>query len=305
MNKDKYMTAGTDRNRRIKMKRKFLFMVAVLICGLVCNTCDLFKDVVKEPEVTLDSINFSEIDFEGLTLLSNVKVKNNMSVTIPFPNFDVDLHVLDIVDSLLQATIEADGSSLASNGSTIIKVPTKFTYAGLFELITALTDENKKENPMYKLNMIAHIPVPKFGDFSFPFEHKDKIPIMRIPDITVPTPPKFTNTGNLLNPGGKIDFSLNMKNKSNIDVIVKDLSCALKIGNYSLSRQGVTSKPRLNAGETGEIPFTFSLTKDDITAIGASILTGNISNFSLTGDYKFDIPAFPLISELGKSFTYP
>jgi len=291
------------------MKKKLSIMAAILVCGLICTTCDLFKDLVKEPEVTLDSINFSAIDFTGLTLLSNVKVKNNMSVSIPFPKFDVDLHVLDIVDSLFTGTIETDEGSLASNGSTIIKVPTKFTYQGLFNLIDALTDENKKENPMYQLNMIAHIPVPEFGDFSFPFEHKDKIPIMRIPEIKFGTLPKATLTygSGLLSSvpnGGKIDFTLDLKNNSNIAVIVNDLSCVLKIGNYSLPKGGVTSKPSINAGATNSIPFSFSLSANDILVIGANVLTGTLSNCSLTGDYKFGIPDFPFIGDLGDSFSF-
>jgi len=288
------------------MKKKLSIMAVILVCGLMCTTCDLFKNLVKEPEVTLDSINFSEIDFTGLTLLSNIKVKNNMSVSIPFPKFDVDLHVLDIVDSLFTGTIETDEGSLASNGSTIIKVPTRFTYQGLFNLINALTDENKKENPMYKLNMVAHIPVPEFGDFSFPFEHKDKIPIMRIPEIRFGTSPKATLTNNTLGipTGGKIDFTLDLKNNSNIAVIVNDLSCVLKIGNYSLPKGGVTSKPLINAGATNSIPFSLSLSADDILAIGASALTGTISNCSLTGNYKFGIPDFPFIGDLGNSFSF-
>jgi len=226
----------------------------------------------------------------------------------------VDLHVLDIVDSLFTGTIETDEGSLASNGSTIIKVPTKFTYAGLFNLIAALTDESKKENPMYKLDMVAHIPVPEFGDFSFPFKHEDKIPIMKFPEIDVATAPKAEITyGNSVIPGipgipgipsipgaptgGKIDFSFNLKNASNVAVILNQLSCTLKINNIPLSL-GLTDKPKINAGATEKIDFSFPLTLTDITNIGLSLLTGGISSYNFTVDSKLGIPDFPLIDKL-------
>jgi len=274
------------------MKRKILLMLAILTCGIMNTTCDLVKEVVKAPEVSLKSVDFSNVTFEGLTLLSKLNVQNDNSITIPLPKIDWDLNIID--NPFVNGIIQSDGA-LKSRGATEVQFPVSFTYEDLINTITALTDENAK----YKINMIAHIPVPQLGDLSWPFAHEGKIPLMRIPDIDIATPPKASISGLT----GKIDFALNLKNKSNVNVIINDLTCALKIGNTSLSKGGVLEKPTIKAGETRAIPFTFSLTAADIAAIGTSVLTGNISKYDIIGDYKFGIPDFPLLNEVGDSFS--
>jgi len=286
--------------------KKLTLIAAILICGLLYTTCDLFKDMVKEPEVTLDSVDFIKIDFKGLTLQSNIKVKNNISVNIPFPDIDFDLHVFDIESSLVKGTISSEGS-LKSNDSTIVHVPTVFTYENLISLISALTDENKKENPLYKIKLTAHIPV-QGNDFTFPFEHEGKIPIARLPEITFASAPSASFTYGLIPgipTGGKIEFSLDVKNKSNVAILIKDLSLDVKIGNTPLPKQGVVTQPKLNPGSTGNIPFQFSLNAADALSILPSVISGGISGFNLTGNYKFSLPDFPFLNELGDSITLP
>jgi len=280
------------------MKRKISLILAILIIGLLCTTCDLLKEMVKAPEVTLKSVDFSNITFEGLTLLSKIDIQNDNSVTIPLPKIDWYLNIID--NPFTKGNIESEGP-LKSRGATEVQFPVSFTYEDIINTFLALTDENAR----YKINMTAHIPVPQLGNMSWDFAHEGKVPLMRLPDIDIATPPKFSSTGTLLNPSGKIDFALNLKNKSNVAVIVKDLSCVLKIGNTSLPKGGVTGNPRINAGETEEILFSFSLTAADILAIGFNVLTGNNFTYDLTGNYMFGIPDFPLLNEIGDKFTLP
>jgi LEA14-like dessication related protein len=282
----------------MKMNRKLSLMAAVLICGLMCNTCDLFKDMVKAPELSLKSVDFTKIDFNGLTLLSKVDVRNDNSVDIPLPKIVWDLNIID--NPFVDGIIQSEGS-LKSNNSTEVEFPVSFTYENLIKTIAALTDENAK----YKINMIAHIPVPQLGNMEWPFSHEGKVPLMRIPDINVASAPKASITyGNSLisgvpglPTGGKIDFSLNLKNASNVAVILNQLSCTLKINNTPLSL-GLTDKPTIGAGATEKIDFSLPLTVSDITNIGLTLLTGGISSYSLTGESKFGIPDFPLIDKL-------
>jgi len=277
-------------------------MVAVIFCGLVCNTCDLLKDVVKAPTVSLESVDFSDINFTGLTLLSKISVNNDNSIEIPLPKIDWGLKIVDI--PFLDGIIQSNGS-LKARGTTEVEIPVSFTYVDLIKAITAMTDENAQ----YKINMETHIPVPGLGDLSWPFEKVGKVPLMRIPDIKFEAPPKASFTYGLIPgipTGGQIDFNLNLKNASNVAVLINDLSFVLKIGNTSLPKWGIpeNSKPKIDAGATEKIPISLSLTAANITAIGINLLTGNISNLSLTGDYKLGIPDFPLFDKLlGDTFT--
>jgi LEA14-like dessication related protein len=277
------------------MKRKLSLMAAVLICGLLCTTCSMLKGYlnssVKQPKVTLKSVDFSSIDFTGLTLLSKVNVQNNTSISIPLPKIDWDLLVIN--NPFVKGTIQSKGS-LKSQSATEMQFPVSFTYADLIKTISSLTDDNAK----YKMKMVAHIPVPKLGDMSWPLEFEGKIPLMRIPNISMATAPSAT----LSSTGGNVSFALNVKNNSNIAVAINELSCNLKINNTSLSKGGVTGKPRINPGATEKITIQIPLSISDITSVGANVLRGNF-NYNLTGNYKFGIPDFPLLNEVGDSFS--
>jgi len=278
------------------MKRKLLLMAAILICGLLCTTCSalnsLLKGAVKPPKVTLKSVDFSSIDFTGLTLLSKVNVQNGTSVSIPLPKIDWDLFVIS--NPFVKGTIQSKGS-LKSQGTTEVQFPVSFTYADLIKTVASLTDDNAK----YKIKMIAQIPVPKLGNMSWPLEHEGKIPLMRVPNISIATAP----SASLSPTGGNVSFALNVKNNSNIAVAINELSCNLKINNTSLSKGGVTGKPRINPGATEKINIQIPLSLSEIASVGANVLRGNF-NYNLTGNYKFGIPDFPLLNEVGDSFTF-
>jgi len=282
------------------MRKRVLLIV--LVCGLMFTACALLKNAVKKPEVRLKSVEFTSIDFTGLTLLNKVDVKNNYLIDVPLPKIDWDLFVIG--NPFVKGIIESKGS-LKSQRATEVQFPVSFKYVDLIKAVTALNDENAR----YKIKMTAHIPVPELGDLSWPLEHEGKIPLMRVPNITVAAAPRVSITydsGRIPLPtGGKVEFALNVKNNSNVAVTINDLSCVLKIGNTALPRGGVDGKPRINAGATEKIPFSFSLTTADITNVGLTVLSGNSFNYSFTGNYKFGIPEFPLLNEVGDSFTLP
>jgi LEA14-like dessication related protein len=281
--------------------KKLSFLAAILICGLICTTCDLFKDQVKEPSVTLDSINFSDINFSGLELLSNIKVENNMSVNIPFPKIDIALGLFDISNPFINLEIPS-GGTLKSSDSTIIPVPTKIDFLSLFNVVAALTDKDKRENPMYKIKLTTYIPVQGYGEFTIPLEHEGLLPLIKVPDITFASKPKLS--GDIIK-GVKFDFSLNVKNNSNIAVIINAFSFVPKIDNVSLPSLGIVNKPELKSSATENITLQLSMTPADIVKLGFTIpnlLSGN-HKFELNGDYMFGIPDFPLIKEFGDSFT--
>jgi len=281
------------------MKRKLSLMAAVLIVGLVCTTC-LSNGIPKiaKPEVTLKSVEISKIDFNGLTLLNTLNVKNNNAIDIPLPKIDWDLFIAN--NPFVNGIIQSSGS-LKSKGSTQVQFPVSFTYLNLLKTITSLTDNNA----IYKIKMMAHIPIPVLGDLTWPLEFEGKLPLLRLPDISIATAPSTTFTyGSIpgVPTGANISFALNVKNNSNIAVKINDLSYILQIGNTTLPKAGITGNPSINSGATEKLTFQIPLAVKDITAIGVNVLKGNF-NFNLTGNYKFGLLDFPLLNDVGDSFS--
>jgi len=131
------------------MKKRILLIA--FICGLMFTTCALLQNVVKKPEVTLKSVEFTSIDFTGLTLLCKVDVKNNYLIDVPLPKIDWDLFVIG--SPFVKGVIQSNGS-LKSKGSTEVQFPVSFKYVDLIKAITALNDQNAR----YKIKMTAMSP---------------------------------------------------------------------------------------------------------------------------------------------------
>jgi LEA14-like dessication related protein len=285
-------------NKEKKMKKRLLFLAAILISVFLCTTCSSLGNIVKAPDVKLKSVAFSSIDFTGLTLLSNVEVTNNIMLDIPLPKIDWNLSIAN--SPFLKGVISSNGS-LKSRGSTEVQFPVSFTYTDLIKAITSLNDNNAR----YKIKMTAYIPVPGFGDLSWPLEHEGKLPILRLPNVSLASVPTVTFTyGSVpgIPTGGKVEFALNVKNNCNVALKINDLSYVLKIGNTSLPKGGVVGSPSINPGATEKINIQLPLALGDITSIGVNVLKGNFK-YNLTGNYKFGIPEFPLLKDVGSSFT--
>jgi len=280
------------------MIKRLLITAVILICGLVCTTCSTLNNIVKAPDVTLKSVAFSAIDFTGLTLLNTLEVKNNNSLDIPLPKIDWDLLVVN--NPFVNGSIKS-GGSLKAGGATDVQFPVSFTYTNLVKAITSLNDNNAK----YKIKMTAFINLPVLGELSWPFEHEGKIPIMRLPNISIASAPSVAFTyGSVpgIPTGGTVSFSLNVKNNSNVSVKINDLSYVLQIANTTLPKAGVAGNPSIKSGATEKITIQLPIALSEITSIGVNVLKGNF-NYNLTGNYKFGIPEFPLLNEVGDSFT--
>jgi hypothetical protein len=146
------------------------------------------------------------------------------------------------------------------------------------------------------------------GDLTFQFDHEDKVPLLRLPEITVASRPSTTFSNHVLGvpTSATISFALDIKNKSNIALKFNDLSYDFKVGSNSLSNGGVLNKPTINSNTTERIPINFIISGADLLAVGVSAITGNSFSYNLTGNYKFSLPDLPLIKdkEFGDSFTF-
>jgi LEA14-like dessication related protein len=284
--------------RRKKLIKKISLLILISICGLLFSTCSTTGKIIKPPDVRLKSVAFSGIDFTGLTLMNNVEVKNNIALDIPLPKIDWNLSISN--NQYLNGVINS-GGTLKSRGSTVVQFPVTFTYMDLLRAITSLNENNAT----YKIKMTAYIPVPGFGDLSWPLEHEGKLPILRFPNVSLASVPTVIFTYGAIPgipTGGRIEFALNVKNNCNVALKINDLSYSLKIGNTTLPKGGVVGSPSINAGATEKITVQLPLALGDITTIGVNVLKGNFK-YSLTGNYKLGIPEFPLLNEVGSSFT--
>ncbi|MDR2952984.1 MAG: LEA type 2 family protein [Treponema sp.] len=286
------------------MKKKLSLITSVMLCCLIFTACSILKGVmetglIKAPDVTFKSLDFSNIDFTGLTMLSKISVKNDNFIDIPLPKIDWDL----LIDNnpFVNGIIQSAGP-LKSQGGTDVEFPVSFTYADLVKVFTTFSDNDAK----YKMKMTARIPVPQLGDLSWPFEYEGKLPILRMPNISIAAAPSTSFTYGLIPgvpTGATVSFALNMKNNGNIAVMLSELSYDLKAGASSLSKGGISGKPRIDSGATEKITVNFSLSASEIAQIGINALTGNLK-YNLTGNYKLGIPDFPLLNEIGDSFSF-
>ena len=66
-------------------------LLAALVPVLTLAVCESLRSALKEPALSLDSVEMTGIDFDGVDLLCKINVDNPNAFDIPFPEMVKDL----------------------------------------------------------------------------------------------------------------------------------------------------------------------------------------------------------------------
>ena len=262
---------------------KLLFTIAALIAiALILGTCASLPGVLTDPSVSFDSVSFTGINFDGVDLLARIKIQNNNSFAIPFPEINWDFLVKDA--SFLSGII-ANDTRIAARGSTMVELPLTVSYEGLIRTITGLL--NAYEAP-YRLNLAVRFPIPMLEARTFSASFDGSIPLLRIPSVSF-TGVNF-NTVSL----SRVEFVLNWQvdNRNIFPVNIDALNYSFVVNNVPWT-SGSAPQMSLPARQVSQIPVTvgihsFSLLQE-IVRLAA---TGRAVSFNCSGEVALSLQPF-------------
>ena len=165
--------------------RKTLFLslsLIIVLCG-----CDFLSSLssiptsIKEPIVSMTSIENAGVTLSGVNLIAYVSVENPNSFDLPMPTIDWELFVTDI--SFDTGTVE-DARSIESEGKITLPVEIFLSYNKLYSSapsIIASLGSGTTELP-YTIKMgLKFTTVPLLSNKVFPLTRMGTIPLSQIP----------------------------------------------------------------------------------------------------------------------------
>jgi LEA14-like dessication related protein len=154
---------------------------AALCIIIVLTTCQTLMSAIKEPIVSLQSVELAKINFTGVELLCKVKVENPNPIDIPFPEVSWNLFIN--TNAFIGGVVKND-KSLKSRGSTVIDVLVNLDYLGVFNTFKSLKGSKQAD---YKIALATKFNLPIFGEKVWHFEHEGDVPVPQLPRFSMPS----------------------------------------------------------------------------------------------------------------------
>lgn len=162
------------------MKTKFLLLFIVNLSLCACESLST-SDRMKDPVISLHSVEFTEIAFTGVDGLCTITVENPYPVAIPFPRIEWELFIAD--SKLAAGAIDGGTANIKAKNAAIADAPFHVDYADLYNTIASVKNvstSGAKETD-FKIVLTAAFNLPVLGEKKLPFEAEGKLPLLQAP----------------------------------------------------------------------------------------------------------------------------
>jgi len=262
--------------------KKFIVMTAVaLFTVLPFTNCQSLKAVLKEPRVSLHSVDLTNVTINGVHLLCKVQVENPNSFEIPFPETDWKLFIN--ANSFVNGVVK-NNQRIQARQKTMVDVPVNLEYLGIFNTFRSLKGNKKAD---YKIALGVKFAIPVIGDKVWNFERAGELPLPQLPRLSAPSmkiDSRDTTKAEIL-------VSVNVENPNVFDLPPLTIKYDYQLNRNSFLK-GETKSATLAAGVVTPVVFRLSVRYADLFKSFVSLVSSRevSSSIFLTGD--FGIPAF-------------
>ena len=257
------------------MKVKLVLKTAALvILVLALGNCESLPGIINEPSVSFDSVSITGLSFTGIDMKARIKVQNDNSFSIPFPEIDWNLLVAD--KAFLDGTIK-NNNKIAANASTLVDLPFTVGFEGLYQAVSGLLTSD--EAP-YRIDIGARFPLPVLENKTFSSSHSGTIPMLKAPSLSF-SGVKFNSIS--LN---KVEFVLSwlVDNKNVFAINLDKLDYNFTVNNVPWT-SGSAPRISLPARKATPVPITVNINSldliQDIIALAAG---GKAANYTCSGE---------------------
>ncbi len=240
---------------------------AVILAVIFLQACAAIKQIVdvQKPTANVTGVSLQNVDLKQATLLVDVEVANPNGFALKAAAFDLDL---DIAESSVARVSQQDAElNIAANDKAVVQLPLSLKFEDIASALGSLDDYQAV--PYAVLGSVT-MNLPVLGNISLPVEHKDTLPVPRMPAISfVDASLKSVDWS-----GAEFALVLDVNNPNAFDLNLKSLSYALSSDGKALCG-GDMKEIAISQGETRrlEIPLDVSLTNLGISLF--RMLSGN------------------------------
>jgi len=264
--------------KNMKVNPKLILKTAALVVIIAAfGTCDYLSGVINEPTVSFESVSLTGLGFSGADMKALIKVQNDNSITIPFPEINWKLFIAD--ESFLDGVVK-DGTTIAANGSALVELPFTVLYEGLYETITKLLSAD--ETP-YRIDLAVRFSLPALENKVFTASFDGSIPLPKLPELSF-SGIKFNSISSF---PPKVEFVLTwlIDNKNVFALNLDKLNYNFAVNGKSWASGAAPQNTPLLAHSSTEIPITVNINALPlITEIVAMAVTNSTADYTCGGE---------------------
>ena len=257
-------------------KFSYFFLSCLIMSFFACGTIPEVLSV-KEPKVSLKSVDITGINLSGVSMLLHVDVENPNGITIPLPKIDWELFVNEA--SFIKGAINND-KSLTSHETVTLDFPVTIGYEGLYNTFTSIVNAS---DAAYDIAIAITFNIPVLGEKVYHLKHSGVLPMVKKPAISFQGIARKSL-------GTTMEFVLTweVENRNNFDFNLAEFGYDFSVNNSRWARGQVAKPPIIKAGAKTAIPLTVSISALSIvTELVTIINRGTAVTYSCTGNMQF------------------
>jgi LEA14-like dessication related protein len=276
------------------MMKRF-FGAALIITALLTGACQTVSNLVSEPSVSFNSVSITGLGFDGANLLAKVNVQNDNPFSIPLPEIDWNFFVSN--NSFLTGTIKSNGK-IAANGSSIVEIPFKVPYEGLYNTVSSLQDTD--EAP-YRIDLGARFPIPVIQNKTFTTSFSGSLPMLKMPSLSF-RGISFTSLSL-----SKVEFVLTwqVENKNAFAVNLDKLDYVFAVNDSTWSSGSAPQNIVLPARKSTQVPVTVNISALSAIQEIVTLAAGrNTADYTCNGEAVLSPKGLAAAAALKLPFNY-
>jgi LEA14-like dessication related protein len=262
-------------------------MFIVTLCLGACKSLSM-EDAMKDPVISLNSVELTGIAFTGADGLCKINVENPYPVAIPFPYIEWEVFIADA--KVTTGAIEG-GANIKAKNAAIVDVPFHVDYADLYNTIASVKDASKNgaKETGFKIVLTAAFDIPVLGEKKLPFEVEGMMPLLQAP--------RFSGMALSI---GAIDFtgvtlkcSFDVENPNAFEIPFPNMEWDYSVNNNSFVKSGVERAAPLAAHSVSPVAIQVDVNYADLyDAFQTLLATGEADGVLTLTSGLAAIPAF-------------
>ena len=256
-------------------------IIAGFFVILCFSTCQSIQSILQEPKVSVRSVDFKDINFNGVDLICRLDVENPNVFEIPFPDVDWELYINNA--SFIRGTLNSN-TKLAGRGTVTVDVPFSVNYAGLYNTFSSLWNTSEAA---YSVALGVRFPLPLLDNKTFHLAHNGNIPLFQIPKIHVGS----FRIAKLDFTGIEMDWNLAVENPNSFTIPFPNIDWEYAVNEQALIRSSLNETGNIPAQSQSPLNIKLNVLYTDIIAALGSL--GNASEVlsMMKMDTSFPIPS--------------
>ena len=254
----------------------------MIFAVILFSNCQTVETVLREPAVSLASVELANISFNGLQLLSKVRVENPNGFEIPFPEVGWDLFIND--NSFADGVIR-NNQRIRARGATLVEIPVNLGYLEVFNTFASLVGRNQSD---YKIALAVNIPLPVLGNRVWNFEHEGVFPLLQAPRLSMPS----LRIDRMDLSGAEIVVSVNVDNPNVFALPPPRISYDLLVNRASFVQNQMEAAAPLAASSSTPVSFRTTIDYASVLRGFVGSLTAGEVPIQFNLDFDFAIPFF-------------